>query len=856
MNAKTNSASVRRIVVVRLYGLGNFLFTLPLLDALPQAYPRAKVTLLLDRRCQQIAELARPALRRAILEKDFDAEKWFAHEKPDLVLFAYPCADADLLRAAARHAHLTVAHNTGRNENLATISLTADERRHEAWLNLDLLVALGHKPRRRLPRLTVPRASRDEARKLLRAAGVDGPFVALHPGCFPDLAIKRWPPRYYGALADKLYADGYAVVLIGGPDERELAAPIQRAAKSTVVDLIAKTSLAGVASVLRKAVAVVANDTGLMHLGAAVGTPVIGIYGPTSWEKNTPLIARHFIVRRDVSCSPCYRPGVPLADKRAWCLEMTTPDLVHDALTALLAKREWRLPERPQPFVSIIVPTFNGEKKLARLLPSLLNQSYPRDRYEIIVVDNNSTDGTAAFVRSFDVVRYEFYDRVQTSYAARNHGIGVARGEILAFTDDDCEADPHWLANAVQWFAHSDVGGVAGRILGGETDNDIARWQSRRKHLDMHPDLETSPRPHVVTANVLYRREAFDRVGLFRESMISSGDWDFACRVAADGRYRFRAAPDATVRHFHREDLRSLFQVNLRYGYGHVDLDRRFPLDERTPRERLREAGRAWRKLLGQGVGFLQTGLQPGLLTGLRDERPEEFFTRMSDPTLSCLVTTPALRNDPVVEQAKRLGVAVIETPVPPMLAYLDRAMEIVAAQQPAGLYLYAAGQHTRRLQTRAGFAAMGAVGVIDDRAQPGQEIGGLPVVTQDEALRRGCRTILVSTDAFEHELLPKLRPLAARGVALLGLYDEEAMARLGRHLALRAPAEQRAIFIPNSELAGASVAALARGAGIDRRLDAATNSRYSDEFLEWTIAGAKRLGRIAGTIRYRHWYV
>ncbi|HPQ71145.1 MAG TPA: glycosyltransferase family 9 protein [bacterium] len=853
---KKNETPIRRIVVVRLYGLGNFLFTLPLLDALPQAYSRAKVTLLLDRRCRQIAELARPDLRRVIIENDFDAEKWFAREKPDLVLFTYPCADADLLRAATRHARTTVAHNAGRNENLATISLTADERRHEAWLNLDLLAAVGKKPRRRLPRLTVPRTGHDEARRLLRENGVTGPFVALHPGCFPDLAVKRWPPRYYGELADKLHADGYAVVLIGGPDELDLAAPIQQAAAAPVVDLIAKTSLAGVAAVLRKAVAVVANDTGLMHLGAAVGTPVIGIYGPTSWEKNTPLIARHFIVRRDVSCSPCYRPGVPLGNKRAWCLEMTTPDLVHDTLTALLAKRDWRLPERPQPFVSIIVPTFNGEKKLARLLPSLLNQSYPRDCYEIIVVDNNSTDGTAAFVRSFDGVRYEFYDRVQTSYAARNHGIGVARGEILAFTDDDCEADPHWLSNAVQWFAHPDVGGVAGRILGGETDNDIARWQSRRKYLDLHPDLETSLRPNVVTANVCYRRDVFARVGLFSESMISSGDLEFSYRLTADGRYRFRAASDATVRHFHREDLRSLFKVSMRYGYGHVDLDRRFPLDERTPRERLRESGRAWRKLLGQGVGFLQTGLKPGLLSGLRDERPEEFFVRVSDPSKACLVTTPALRKNPVVAQVKRFGIAVIETPVPPMLEYLDRAMELIAERKPAGLYLYAAGQHTRRLQTRAGFAAMGAQGVIDDRAQPGQEIGGLPVVTQDEALRRGCRTILISTDAFEHELLPKLRPLAARGVAVLGLYDEEAMARLGRHLDLHAPEELRAIFIPNGELAGASVAALARGAGIFQRLDAATNSRYSDEFLEWMITVAKRLGRIAGTIRFRHWYV
>jgi glycosyltransferase involved in cell wall biosynthesis len=98
---------------------------------------------------------------------------------------------------------------------------------------------------------------------------------------------------------------------------------------------------------------------------------------------------------------------------------------------------------------SIVVPVFNAEPFIERCLRSLIQQTYPADRYEIIVVDNNSSDRSAAIVAKFNRVKL-LHEPEQGSYAARNTGIRVARGEVVAFTDPDCEVQADWLRKIAQ----------------------------------------------------------------------------------------------------------------------------------------------------------------------------------------------------------------------------------------------------------------------------------------------------------------------------------------------------------------------------------------------------------------------
>src|SRR5205823_6291281 len=114
------------------------------------------------------------------------------------------------------------------------------------------------------------------------------------------------------------------------------------------------------------------------------------------------------------------------------------------------------------PMVSVIVPAFNAERTIGDCLAALVGQDYPRERLEIIAVDNRSTDRTAAVMCAYPV-RVVAERRVQSSYAARNAGLAEARGAILCFTDADCLPDTGWVRALVAGLADDDAGGAAGR---------------------------------------------------------------------------------------------------------------------------------------------------------------------------------------------------------------------------------------------------------------------------------------------------------------------------------------------------------------------------------------------------------
>ncbi len=121
------------------------------------------------------------------------------------------------------------------------------------------------------------------------------------------------------------------------------------------------------------------------------------------------------------------------------------------------------------PFVSVIIPTYNRVDMLPITVDSLINQTYPNERYEIIIADNNSTDRTehiiAAYVESHNNIR-AFVEKRQGVHYARNSAAKVARGEILYYTDDDMVADPSLLAEIVKPFLMDDlVASVSGKVL-------------------------------------------------------------------------------------------------------------------------------------------------------------------------------------------------------------------------------------------------------------------------------------------------------------------------------------------------------------------------------------------------------
>jgi heptosyltransferase-2 len=185
------------------------------------------------------------------------------------------------------------------------------------------------------PRL---RADADNLTRLRAAHGLpaSAPLVAVMPGAEYGPA-KRWPAAYYGELAAALARRGVEVVVLGSAKERALGDEVAAVARDTRVhNLCGTTTLVDVVDLVAAAEAAVSNDSGLLHLAVAAGTPVVAIYGSSSPDFTPPLTESAAVLSLKLSCSPCFARECPLEHLR--CLKELHPKTVVEALDALRAR--------------------------------------------------------------------------------------------------------------------------------------------------------------------------------------------------------------------------------------------------------------------------------------------------------------------------------------------------------------------------------------------------------------------------------------------------------------------------------------------------------------------------------------
>lgn len=227
------------------------------------------------------------------------------------------------------------------------------------------------------------------------------------------------------------------------------------------------------------------------------------------------------------------------------------------------------------PRVSVVVPVYNDPAGLAATLSALTDQTYPADRYEVLPVDNGSTDDTPAVIRSFarehSVIRPAEERERQGSYAARNRGIELARGEILAFVDADVTVERTWLARVVDRIDDGhDYVGCAVEVVGG--DGTVAAF-NRQTEFPVGEYMASAD--FAPTCGLVVRRAVIDAVGPFDADLLSSGDKEFGDRVSAAGFDQHYAA-DVPVYHPARS-ARELLSKYVRIGRGFEQVDRRYP---------------------------------------------------------------------------------------------------------------------------------------------------------------------------------------------------------------------------------------------------------------------------------------
>jgi succinoglycan biosynthesis protein ExoA len=244
-------------------------------------------------------------------------------------------------------------------------------------------------------------------------------------------------------------------------------------------------------------------------------------------------------------------------------------------------------PAAPWPFISVVVPVRNEAAFIRATLAQLLRQHYDPGRFEVLVADGQSTDGTPDLVRElmedFPNLRLLPNPR-RWSSAGRNLGIRAARGDIILIVDGHCDlANPNYLRDLAEAFARSGadcLGRPQPLDVAGASTVQRAIAAARSTRLGHHPDsfiyssAEQFVRPQSVA--VAYRREVFDAVGLFDERFDACEDVELNHRVDRAGLLCF-FTPRIRAHYYPRPSLPALFRQMVRYGRGRVRLLRKHP---------------------------------------------------------------------------------------------------------------------------------------------------------------------------------------------------------------------------------------------------------------------------------------
>jgi heptosyltransferase-2 len=372
---------VRTVLAFTLSGIGNTIMYTPTLMNLRKALPDARIICVVGPRGSGDVVEGSPYVDEVVVQPVFRrvsgvrASMRYTRKlkglNPQLTLNNFLSTGPDNAMLAYRSgARWRVAHAYGPEdrhwkryyvgyENFYTHTVPVVEDRHEVDMNLDLLRALDLKVKKAEPFFWTGPEEEDFAQGFIRRQGLENRLlVGFHPGTHSDMTYKRWDPARFAAVIKRTTRELDAVpLLFGSEDERELAAKILKKAgvqdaagkggkgkggkggkdgprgKGDALNLCGKMPLKKAAAVIGKCRAFVSNDSGLMHVAAAKGVPVVGIFGPTDHRRTSPYGKGHVVLRSGEGCSPCYmRAGTLIDCQHRRCLEKISVEKVWGAL--------------------------------------------------------------------------------------------------------------------------------------------------------------------------------------------------------------------------------------------------------------------------------------------------------------------------------------------------------------------------------------------------------------------------------------------------------------------------------------------------------------------------------------------
>jgi lipopolysaccharide heptosyltransferase I len=303
-----------RFLILRMGALGDIVHTLPAVAALRDSFPQARIDWLLDRKWAPLLE-GNPDITWAI---QINRDDWFAVAGTIKLLRAarysvaldfqslYRSAILGWLSGAPRRSGFDSQYCRERGAAYFYTEKVSPRGRHKVEHNLELVESLGAHAKAVRFSLKVSLAAQEHVARVLGAKGIRDYFV-LSPG--GGWRSKCWPAERYGELHRSLAKNyGWRGAISFGPGERDLAEAV-RSAAGDPPPLVEAFDLAQLMALLQSARLLVAADTGPLHLASALGTPVVGLYGPTDPARNGPYSSKDIVVRNAAAGETTYRRG-------------------------------------------------------------------------------------------------------------------------------------------------------------------------------------------------------------------------------------------------------------------------------------------------------------------------------------------------------------------------------------------------------------------------------------------------------------------------------------------------------------------------------------------------------------------
>jgi lipopolysaccharide heptosyltransferase II len=351
LHPRKRTSGSGRILVIKLAMLGDTILLEPVLRALRNKYPGSRISMLCSPVNEEIVKnwdfmdeyivfdaaacLKYPwkfaGLLLGLRKKNFDISLDFETWPRIIPIMTYLAGVRTRLgfKVDGQHRHY-----------LYTRPVEHAKGKHELKCFIDLANAAGVEVDEISFSIKIGKNEERKIENTLKENGIGGSFIIIHPGCGKNGYLRQWLPERYALVADHVIEKyGLGIVLTGGKYDETAARQVSAGMKNKPLDLSGNTTLGELAALVKKASAVICGNTGIVHISAALGTPVIALHGPTDPDKWGPWGPGHTIIRKDMPCRPCLYLGFEYGCKKRTCMDSITVEEVKEAVDRKITEK-------------------------------------------------------------------------------------------------------------------------------------------------------------------------------------------------------------------------------------------------------------------------------------------------------------------------------------------------------------------------------------------------------------------------------------------------------------------------------------------------------------------------------------